>query len=416
MPSGVSSAAAAIAAAGPLVARGLGRSYGDSALSDRVLGTRYLDHYLGFDDSAGFLTCEAGVTFDDLLRDFVPRGWFPPVTPGTRFVTVGGAIASDVHGKNHHVDGSFCEHVEWLEIILGNGDRVRASRAEHADLFHATCGGMGLTGLIVAASFRLRRIGSGGILEKTIRAASLDDTVTILAETAHHSYSVAWIDCYASGSALGRSVVMLGEHAPVGALAFNPRRPVSVPCEMPAMLLNPLTIGAFNALYYHGAPRSSRQREVSLEAFFYPLDALSQWNRLYGKAGLVQYQCVIPERAGATALRALLERVVDFRGGSFLGVLKVFGPRNRNLLSFPEKGYTLALDFHASRRTLDFLDKLDRLILDAGGRLYLAKDARMSPETFRSAYPRWQEFEAVREKYRAVGKFRSLQSRRLGLQ
>lgn len=399
-----------------LITRGLGRSYGDSSLSERVLCTRYLDHFQAFDEATGLLTCSAGVSLDDILQVFVPRGWFLPVTPGTRFVTVGGAIASDVHGKNHHVDGSFSEHVTGMEMLLGNGESVHVSPTDKPDLFHATCGGMGLTGVILSATLRLKSIRSSAMVETTIKAPDLDTVLAAFEESAAANYSVAWIDCLARGKHLGRSLLMLGEHAEEGPLTVQASKPLPVPFDMPARLLNHSTVQAFNMLFYWKAKQIRHTRRIPFEPFFYPLDALADWNRLYGKPGFVQYQFVLPKEAGVAGLRKVLERIAASGRGSFLAVLKVFGNGNDNLLSFPSEGYTLALDFKAEPAVFQLLDELDHLVLDHGGRLYLSKDARMSEMTFKSGYPRWQEFEAVRAKYHAIGKFASQQSKRLGLQ
>jgi FAD/FMN-containing dehydrogenase len=407
--------AAAIRASRGVIARGLGRSYGDSSLANRVLSTRYLDRLLEFDDSSGRLRCEAGVSLQEILTHAVPRGWFLPVTPGTQYVTVGGAIASDVHGKNHHVDGSFTDHVESIDILLGDGERTRANRDVNADLFHATCGGMGLTGLVVSATLRLRQIRSSKIVQTTFRVANLDAAIESFDQHLGSSYSVAWIDCLAKGRDLGRSVMFLGEHSGDADLEVRRKGKVRVPCEMPSWLLNPFTVKAFNELYYRVAPTSPRIQRVSFADFFYPLDSIASWNRLYGRLGFLQYQVVIPKEAGPAALRELIERIAKAGLGSFLAVLKLFGDGNDNLLSFPQRGYTLALDFQAQPSVFALLADLDRFVLNHGGRIYLAKDARMSKETFRAGYPRWQEFEAIRVKYHAIGRFSSMQSQRLGL-
>ena len=402
-------------AGGPLIARGLGRSYGDSSLATRVLDTRCLDHLLAFDATTGDLTCAAGATLDDILRTFVPRGWFLPVTPGTRYVTLGGAIASDVHGKNHHVAGSFCDHVTQIEILLGNGERVLTSPTLHSDLFRATCGGMGLTGVILSATLRMQPIHSSDIVETLIKCPDLDAVLAAFAANAHVTYSVAWIDCLAKGKALGRSLLMLGEHAAEGPLRLGHTRAWPIPSDLPAGLLNRGTVAAFNALFYGKAPNSPHTRRVPLEPFFYPLDRLRDWNRLYGRTGFLQYQFLLPQAAGPASLRRVLERIAAAGRASFLAVLKVFGPGNANLLSFPASGYTLALDFKAEPAVFTLLDELDRLVLDQGGRLYLSKDARMSPATFQASYPNWPAFEATRATWHAIGHFASAQSRRLGL-
>lgn len=408
--------ASSIAANESLIPRGRARSYGDSSLAPQVLDTRYLNHFLNFDDATGLLTCAAGVSFDDILRVFVPRGWFPPVTPGTRFVTIGGAIASDVHGKNHHVDGTFTRHVRTMEVLLGNGERVVTSLHEKPDLFHATCGGMGLTGVILSATIQLKHIPSSDIIVTTIKAPNLETVLETFEEHAASTYSVAWIDCLARGKHLGRSLLMLGEHAENGLLTVHASQTLPVPFDMPARLLNHATIKAFNALFYGKAVRSRHTRRIPFEPFFYPLDKLADWNRLYGRLGFVQYQFVLPKAAGVVGLRDVLVHIANSGRGSFLSVLKVFGKANAHHLSFPMEGYTLALDFKVEPAVFELLNELDRIVLRNGGRLYLSKDARMSEATFKTCYPRWQEFQQVRAQYHALDKFASVQSRRLGLQ
>jgi len=399
-----------------LITRGLGRSYGDSSLAPRLLDTRYLDHFLDFDEITGVLTCAAGISLDAILRLFVPRGWSLPVTPGTRFVTLGGAIASDVHGKNHHIEGSFGDHVISIELLLGNGERVIVSQTEKPELFNATCGGMGLTGVILSANFRLKPIRSSSIIETTIKASDLDAILAAFEENAGVTYSVAWIDCLARGRQLGRSLLMLGEHSEEGPLSVKATRSLSVPFDMPTGLLNRSAVQAFNMLYYGKTLHYRQSRLVHYESFFYPLDILANWNRLYGKPGFVQYQFVLPISAGSDGLRDVLERIAASGRGSFLAVLKAFGKGNANPLSFPHGGFTLALDFKAEPAVFQLMDELDKIVIGYGGRLYLAKDARMSEATFKAGYPAWQEFEEVRCRYHAIGKFSSIQSRRLGLQ
>ncbi len=399
-----------------LIARGLGRSYGDSSLADHVVTTEHLSRFTSFDANSGLLTCDAGVSLSEILAVFVPQGWFLPVTPGTRFVTVGGAIASDVHGKNHHVDGTFGQHVAHLTLMLGNGKVIQASPTEHADLFYATCGGMGLTGIIIAATIKLKPIRSHLITETTIKAPNLDAVLQAFEDNRSATYSVAWIDCLAKGKDLGRSLLMLGEHVDNGGLIAETTKPMTIPVDMPVSLLNKASIRCFNSLYYHRVRQSSLTRSISYEPFFYPLDKIAHWNRLYGKPGFVQYQFVLPKHTGVTGMRTILERIAASGRGSFLAVLKVFGAENQNLLSFPLEGYTLALDFKAEPAVFGLLDELDKLVLNFGGRLYLTKDARMSEQTFKASYPNWQAFEDVRDRYHAIGKFASIQSQRLGLQ
>lgn len=402
--------------AGPILARGLGRSYGDSSLAARALDMTSLDRFLEFDPASGLLTCEAGVSLSEILRVFVPRGWFPPVSPGTRYVTVGGAIAGDVHGKNHHKHGSFGDHVERMSLVVADGSLLEVSRSQHPELFHATCGGMGLTGVVVDATIRLLPIESRNVEEVVIKAPHLSAALDGLESNADATYSVAWLDCVARGQHLGRSLVMLGEHARDHDLRRRRvTRAARVPIEVPGVALNRGTVRAFNWLYYERVRTSPTRHTVSFEPYFYPLDGVRDWNRLYGRRGLMQYQFVVPFATGREALPELLKEISRSGLGSPLAVLKVFGPGNQNHLSFPDAGYTVALDFQVSRRALELADRLDPLVLDAGGRLYLSKDSRMSEDTFRASYPRLEEFERVRKEYGAQGVFMSAQSTRLGL-
>ena len=399
-----------------LIARGLGRSYGDSSLASTVIQTQYLHHLQSFDQVNGILKCEAGVSLAQILEVFVPRGWFLPVTPGTRFVTIGGAIASDVHGKNHHISGTFCKHVTQIEMLLGNGERIITSSSQYPELFHATCGGMGLTGIILSASIRLIPIKSSEIIQTTIKAPNLAEVLKAFEDHQDATYSVAWIDCLARGKDLGRSLLILGEHAEEGILVTNENKAIPIPVDMPAFLLNQTTISVFNTIYYNKTLQPMSTQRIAYEPFFYPLDAFSNWNRLYGKSGFVQYQFVLPKAAGEIGLHEVLERIASSGKGSFLAVLKIFGKINQNFLSFPIEGYTLALDFKVEPSLFDLLSQLDKLVLKHGGRLYLTKGSRMSESTFKASYPRWLEFEAVRGQYHAIGKFSSHQSQRIGLQ
>lgn len=399
----------------PSLGRGMGRSYGDSALADRLISTRQLNRLHSFDAQNGLLACAAGISLGELLAVFVPRGWFLPITPGTKFISIGGAIASDVHGKNHHLHGCFSECVDSIQLLLADGSQVQCSRSERHELFHASCGGMGLTGLIVAATLRLLPIESAYINQTTFKAANLEEALQLFETHSASTYSVAWIDCLANGAALGRSLLMVGEHARDGQLVLPTKSTLSVPLDMPSFLLNRFSVQTFNELYYQRIRKQKSKQRVSFESFFYPLDGIQQWNRLYGKQGFVQYQFVIPKAAGLQGMRAILERISASHRGSFLAVLKTFGAANGNLLSFPMAGYTLALDFKMEAGLLVLLDELDSMVLAYGGRLYLAKDARMSEATFKQSQPNWQQFQEVRAQYGALGKFASLQSRRLGL-
>ena len=297
------------AARRPLIARGLGRSYGDSAIAPEVVDAGARSNLIAFDEESGVLECDAGVSLDEILRVFVPRGWFLPVTPGTRHVTVGGAIASDVHGKNHHSEGTFGEHVLSMRILLGDGSIVVASPTEHPELFHATCGGMGLTGIVLTAEFRLKPIASSLIDETTIKAPDLDSVLAAFEQTKDSTYSVAWIDCLAKGRSLGRSLLTVGEHAASGPLQARSSGAPRIPIDFPGIAMNRLTMGAFNTAYYQRVRHARHSRRIPYEPFLYPLEILRDWNRMYGSTGFLQYQFVLPFDAGVDGLRDILERI-----------------------------------------------------------------------------------------------------------
>ncbi len=392
-----------------------GRSYGDSALNERVILTDRFDKMLAFDRTNGILTCESGVTLAEIIEAFLPRGWFLSVTPGTRFISIGGAIASDVHGKNHHKVGCFSECVLSFNLMLPGGDIVRCSKEENPELFRATCGGMGLTGIILEATIRLQAVKSAYIREKVIRCKNLDEALYQFENNYNSTYSVAWIDCLAKGDDQGRSVLMLGEHADSGKLCPPSEKTISIPFHSPAFLLNKFSVSLFNHLYYSSQPVFVNGRLTTINRFFYPLDKIGHWNRLYGSSGFTQYQLVLPIEASGEGLRSILDRISDAGMGSFLAVLKLLGPSNTNHLSFPMEGYTLALDFKIQQKLFPLLDELDRIVLSHGGRVYLSKDVRMLKEVFASGYPQWEKFSEIRRNYRMDSKFNSLQSRRLGI-
>ena len=412
-----------LAANETVIARGNGRSYGDAALNpEMTLSMLGMDRMHAFDPATGLLTCEAGVLLADVLETFVPRGWFPPVVPGTKFVTVGGMIAADVHGKNHHRDGSFGTHVESLVLATANGAIRACSRVRDAALFRATLGGMGLTGVILSARFRLKPIETAFVMAETLAARDLDETMSLFEESGDWPFSVAWIDCLARGRKLGRALVTRGEFLERRALpprrARDPLRPaaearLAVPVDPPASLLNGVSIGLFNELYYRRGRARGRARPVHFDPFFFPLDGVRAWNRLYGRPGFVQYQCVLPKRESAAGIAALLERAAAARQGSFLAVLKLLGPAGEGPLSFPIEGYTLALDFPLREGTLALLDSFDAIVHEGGGRVYLAKDARCTAERVREGYPQLGAFLSVRNG--APGKFASALSARLVL-
>lgn len=383
-----------------VLAYGNGRSYGDSCINDQrcLLLTRGLDRYRGFDGSAGILECDAGVLLSDIVRDFLPRGWFPPVTPGTRFVTVGGAIANDVHGKNHHVAGSLGHHVESLVIERSDGSVLRCTPHENSELFRATIGGLGLTGLITSVAIRLRRVETGWMKVYEQRFDSLDEffSINTWAES-HFEYTVAWIDCAAHGARMGRGVYLAANHAAPGDIGTRQKIPEAspdrtVPFTPPFSLVRPISVRALNEAYWR---RASARGEFlrPLLPYFYPLDALLQWNRIYGPRGFYQYQCVLVRDARA-AVTEMLNVIAHSRQGSFLAVLKTFGDRPaRGILSFTRPGVTMALDFpNRGLRTHALFERLDAIVGSAGGAIYPAKDARMPRTLFESGYPGLGEF------------------------
>ncbi|MFF0472347.1 FAD-binding protein [Streptomyces sp. NPDC004284] len=409
------------------VARGLGRAYGDAAQNagGAVLDMTGLDRILGVDAAAGLVACEAGVSLHRLMEELLPLGWFVPVSPGTRYVTVGGAIGADIHGKNHHVSGSFGRHVTALELLTADGE-VRTVRPG-TPLFDATTGGMGLTGVILSATLRLLPVETSLMRVDTERVPDLDGLMARLTDGDHaYRYSVAWIDLLARGAATGRAVLTRGDHAPYEALprrhrarrdplAFRPGRLPAPPPYVPGGLLGRTSVGLFNELWYRRAPRAETGRLQSLPGFFHPLDGVPHWNRIYGPGGLVQYQFVVPY-GQEDALRRIVRRIADRGCPSFLAVLKRFGAGDPGWLSFPLPGWTLALDLPTGLPGLGrFLDALDEEVAGAGGRVYLAKDSRVRPEVLAAMYPRLDEFRALRAALDPRSVFTSDLARRLAL-
>ncbi len=409
---------------GNAIARGNGRAYGDSAIS--VTNTIHMKHFnrmLAFDANSGQLVIEAGVLLGDVINAFLSQGWFPLVTPGTKYVTVGGAIAADVHGKNHHKDGSFRSCVDWIDVMGSDGKVVRCSTDHHRTLFDFTLGGMGLTGIILRAAIRLRRVETAWIKQTTITAPNLRSAMAAFEAAPNVTYSVAWIDCLAHGDALGRSLVMLGEHAMLTDLPpakrehpfdTKNRRRRSVPFDFPGVALNSYSVRAFNALYYWAGARKTGTQLVDWDSYFYPLDALLDWNRIYGRKGFAQFQCVLPLAQSEQGLTRLLQAIADAGSASFLAVLKRFGTQD-SAFSFPMEGYTLALDFPVNPKTQALLDKLDQITLDHGGRFYLAKDGRMRAETLYASDTRVEAFQTLRRKMDVSKRFSSAQAERLEL-
>ena len=397
-----------------LIARGLGRSYGDSSLNDVMLDMTRLKHIIEFDKKNGIIKCFAGISLAELIDFILPHGWFIKVTPGTKFVSLGGAVSSDVHGKNHHLHGSFCETVLSLEVITADGQHYVTSKSEHSDLFKAVCGGMGLAATIVCVELQLLKVESCYINEQSIRTDNLKETMDILQQHKDSTYSVAWIDCL-NKATLGGGIVFLGEHASTGGLYYKPSKAKSIPGFFPSSTLNIMTAKLFNKLMFWMHRSKDKQRVVSFDSFFYPLDALNNWNNLYGKNGFIQYQFVVPWEFAYQATKDIIQLISDSGQGAYLAVLKHFGRSNENYLSFPIEGITLAIDFKNNKKVHELLKKLDKKVLESGGRLYLAKDSRMSEESFKQMYPCWKEFNQIRVAYNKGKLFSSCQSRRLGL-
>lgn len=373
-----------------LIARGNGRCYGDASLGNAIFSTKRLNKFISFDRINGIIECESGVLLSDILEVIVPQGYFLYVTPGTKFVSVGGAIASDVHGKNHHAEGCFSEYLIEFKLLNHNAEVLTCSRTENADLFWATIGGMGLTGIILSAKFRLKNIDSAYIKQESIKAENLDEIFKLFEESESWTYTVAWIDCLQKGKNIGRSILMRGEHAMKlelpDKLAKNPLKlkdkfKPTVPFFFPSFVLNQLSVKIFNWLYYKKQSKKVVKNFVDYETFFYPLDVINDWNKIYGKTGFIQYQMVIPKDKGKEGMTKILETIANSGNGSFLAVLKLFGKNNPEAYnSFPFEGYTLALDFKVNKRLKKLVEDLDKIVAEFGGRIYLTKDSMSHPK------------------------------------
>ena len=373
-----------------VIARGNGRCYGDASLGENIFSTKRLNKFIGFDKIEGVLECEAGVLLSDILEISVPQGYFLNVTPGTKFVSVGGAIASDVHGKNHHSEGCFSEYVLEFKLMKENAEVITCSREENTEDFWATVGGMGLTGIILSAKIKLKNIETAYIRQESIKADNLDEIFQLFEESEGWLYNVAWIDCLQKGENIGRSILMRGYHALREELPpklhknplKNPRKIMpTIPFYFPSWMLNSFTIKIFNWLYYNKQTKKSVEGFVHYEPFFYPLDVINEWNKIYGKKGFIQYQMVIPKEKGKEGMRKILETIADSGNGSFLAVLKLFGKNNPKAYnSFPMEGYTLALDFKVNDKLKSLVEELDKIVEEFGGRIYLTKDSMSNPK------------------------------------
>lgn len=403
------------------IPRGMGRSYGDSSLSSNLVSMLKHNRILSFDNITGEIKVESGVTLSDIVDVFAPMGWFPAVTPGSKLVTIGGMVASDVHGKNHHLHGSFGKYVLEINLLQPSGNILKCNLKENSDVFLATIGGMGLTGVILDVKFRLIPIETSYIRQETLIANNLDELMDLFESSHNCTYSVAWVDCLAEGKDLGKSVLFLGEHAKIKDIPENnrqkpliqkKRKQYSIPFFFPSFFLNYLTIKIFNFIYFSLNSLGKSKSVVSLDTFFYPLDAIIGWNKLYGKKGFIQYQFCLPKKKSKEVLKKILVKISKNKSGSFLAVLKLLG-RQQGCLSFPQEGYTLALDFPFSQRNLKLLDELDLIVHDNGGRVYLTKDARLSSKNFARGYPRIDDFIKIKKKVDPKNRILSLQWIRL---
>ena len=405
------------------IARGNGRSYGDSSISEQnTICMKNFNKIIDFDMQTGLLTVESGVLLSQIIDKYLTEGWFPKVSPGSKFVTVGGMVACDVHGKNHHKDGSFGNYIEWLDIITSEGEIKRCSKKNNSELFNWTIGGMGLTGTIIRVAFYLHPVRTSWIKQKTIPAKNIEHAFEIFEKTLDTTYSVAWIDCLSSGNNLGRSLIMLGEHAEISdlksdmkkkPLALKNKFKIRVPFNFPSFILNSITIKIFNFFYYLMGKKKEGYKIVDYDTFFYPLDYIEDWNKIYGQKGFAQFQCVIPLKNSLVGIRELLETISRSKSNSFLTVLKRFGKQD-NYLSFPIEGYTLSLDFPITKNNLNLMNQLDEITIKHKGQFYLAKDSRLNKDTFKRSDTKFEKYSKFRSP-KMKKTFSSSQSERLGL-
>ncbi len=405
-----------------VIARGLGRSYGDASLQKTVFSSRKLNRFLSWEEKRAELVLEAGVSLEEILRIFVPKGFILPVLPGTKWVSVGGAISSDVHGKSHHRDGSFSSWVNWIEVLLASGKVIRCSRLKNQNLFRAVCGGMGLMGLILRASLKLKKIETSYFLQNQYRAGSLDTLLSLFEKHGDAPYSVAWIDTMAKGNKSGKGFLTTGyplsnKNLPAHADWLNPHAgpKIGFPFFLPSGWVGPFVLRLAIRLYGLLPVLKGQSSIVHYDPFFFPLDGIHLWNRAYGRKGFQQHQSLFPKNTSRSAIEEILKLCQGNGFPSLVTVLKLFGPGNKNLLSFPEEGFTLCLDFPSSPGLPVFLKKLDAVVLRHGGRIYLAKDASMSREVFRAGYRNWKQFRRFKTRLDPKNSFASLQSSRLGL-
>ncbi len=391
-----------------VLARGNGRCYGDAALHDNIFSTLALDKILDFDINTGIITCQSGVILEEIINLVLPKGFFLPVTPGTKFITIGGAIAADVHGKNHHSEGCFSNHVYAFDLLIEDGSILTCSKTENTDLFWQTIGGMGLTGIILQATFQLKKVETAYIKQETLKAKNLEEVMQFFEESENWTYTVAWIDCLQKGEHQGRSILYRGEHATLEDLPTSKQKnplqipnklKLLVPFNLPSFTMSTLTVKVFNFLYFNKVFKKRSTNIIDYDTYFYPLDGIHHWNRIYGKKGFAQYQFVLPLAASQAGLKEILDLIRKSGQGSFVTVLKLFGKHNPNApLSFPMEGYTLALDFKVNKGLPKLIEQLDEIVERYKGRIYRAKDAMSKKELLQ--YPK------------QTGKFTSLQFKR----
>ena len=406
-----------------IIARGNARSYGDSSISKRItIEMKNFNKIINFNKETGEITAEAGVILSELIYKYLPIGFFPYVTPGTKYVSLGGMIASNVHGKNHHIEGSLSDYVIWVDIIQSDGSILRCSKTDNSELFNWTLGGMGLTGIIFRACIKFKKVKSSWITSNKVVTKNLEDTIDVMENNLDATYSVAWIDCISKGSSQGRSVVFLGEHSTKNDIDLSKRdlfdvketKKITIPFCLPSFFMSYYLLKVFNFLYYNINKYSKKMSIQSWDKYFYPLDNLKDWNKLYGKNGFYQFQCVIPIKESKKALEEILTTINASNLGSFLAVLKKFGQDNSNI-SFPLEGYTLALDFPRSKRVEHLLNELDKLVIKYNGRFYLTKDSRLLPSSFLMSDARVEKFKKFRNENQLKSHFESYQSDRLNI-
>ena len=380
-----------------------------------IVGIKKHNHFLSFNKNSGLLKVQSGVLLSEILEVIIQHGWFLKVVPGTKFITIGGAIASDIHGKNHHLEGCFSACVNWFSLLLPSGVKIKCSRGENQELFHSTCGGMGLTGYITEVEIQLKKINSVSINQKTIKTKNLKETFDVFESINQDCYSVAWIDSLSRGDALGRSLIISGDFDNDDDLHYSPKKRINIPFYFPSFVLNQISVRMFNWFYYHKVFKKITYKNIRFDRFFFPLDSIRNWNRMYGKNGFTQYQFVLPKKESYEGLKEILSEIASSGKGSFLAVLKLYGKENKNYLSFPLEGYSLALDFKIEKGVFELLNTLDNIVMKYNGRIYLSKDVRVTKKVFEKGYPRIEKFREIRKKYKLDSAFSSLQSKRVGI-